>query len=358
MPQGGIMLITSIRLITPVLMTAILRANGTLQDHESVSDVRRLASSESDTAAHYQLGLQYKDYRTQRHAPDEVFLKITHVDFPDAEREVRFYSEIAPRMRRRYSSDELCLPQCYDAYYEETSKQAHVILDNLSRAFKPAPQHFPPTARHQQQVIDALARIHAYWWDHPELETFAPVPDRAGLDAEVEMLDRKYAELRSFAGAQLRPRQQDILKLITSGMPLQRQERVLSGTGLTLVHRDLQPANLFYSHRETRILGWRGFAADFGTDDLAYMIACHWSPFERKMHEKNALGRYHETLVRSGVQDYSTEALEQDYRSSIARCIALLLAGWTREKHTKGYWRTAETAIQIFDECNGMEIYG
>jgi thiamine kinase-like enzyme len=358
--KGQIMLITDIKILKPELLTAILRSNDKLGEREAVEVIRQLGKGESTTSFYYHLSLQYKDYKTQRHAPDKIFLKLTKPNQPEEviKREVDFYNKVLPALLRKNKIEDLCLTNCYDAYFDDVTGQSHIILDNISSDYKASTEKQPPTQRHREQIFDALARIHAHWWEHPILDTLAEMPSEEKMAENVEVCLSKYEAMQNFQGTKfMPPRHKEILQKIAAQVPARRKERLINGQGITIVHRDLHPGNLMYSHRESRIIDWQSWGVDTATDDLAYMIVCFWSQQLREFQENVVLRRYYDNLLRFGVQDYSWDDFQYDYRASIARCIAFLLYSWTKEKHVRGYWQRGEAALAAFDKLNGMEIF-
>lgn len=352
------MLIPDIDMLKPQLLTGILRANEILGENEAVAKISQVSQSESNFAKHYILALQYKDFRTQRHAPDRIFVKFGGNDSPDefAKKEVNFYTKIVPVLKQRLDKNLLRFPTCYDAYFDEAVGQYHIILDDISQEFKPSPEKAPPTPRHREQVIDTLAHFHAVWWEHPLLEDLAPLPTAASIEQMIEKYQQKLEELDKAVGKYIEPRHREILRIVSQNYPAKRRERLEAGKGITLVHRNLHPKNILYSSMETMIVDWESWRVDTGTDDLAYMIACYWPNHLRKFQEKVLLKRYYQALIDYGVRDYSWDDFQYDYKASLVRILGFLLAAWTRKKHTSGYWGVLETAMAVFDELECMTV--
>lgn len=354
------MLITDIRYLKPQLITPILRASEIIGDNEEVSQIRQVKMSESSTAKHYVMALQYKDFRTQRHAPDRIFVKIglPRQGEEFARREVLFYERIIRSMKRKLPKEILRFPNCYDAFYDDEKLQYHLILEDISQEFKPSPDKAPPTPRHREQVIDTLAHFHAYWWEHPSLEDLAPLPTEETLNENLAAYQERLGDLKSSVGKFLNSKHLDVLAKIATAYPDKRRERLLAGQGITLVHRDLHPGNLLYSPRESLIVDWQSWRVDTATDDLAYMMAFYWPQHLRHFQEKPLLQRYHETLLRQGVKNYSWDEFLYDYKASIARCIGFLLRSWSRSNHASGKWQLMETGIEAFLAMDGQAILG
>ena len=87
--------------------------------------------------------------------------------------EVKFYTLVASLA----DHPRLTVP-CYAAAYDEDTGQSYLLLEDLSAT------HRPPVSREQliglvdavpaatdiSAVVETLAQLHAYWWDHPLLD--------------------------------------------------------------------------------------------------------------------------------------------------------------------------------------------
>ncbi len=352
------MLITELRQVTPKLLTAIFRANGFLSEREVVTKVQIEDSTESGVAQHHRASLRYADFQTQRHAPERIFIKLnkSSQQMPLAEREVTFYNEVMPPMLKRHTLEALRLPRCYDAYYDDIAGGSHILLQDLGKEFRPHSKPQPPTQRHQEQIMDSLALFHAFWWEHDKLGELGTLPTEESLAENQARYQERFEAFYAFAGEKLNPVLMDALQQVVSKTPDKRRERLLAGQGLTLVHRDLHPGNFLYSHKDTRIMDWQSWRVDTATDDLAYMMAFYWPEPLRRFHEQNLLRRYHDALLRNGVQNYSWDDLQYDYRASIARALSFLLVAWKPERHQHD-WKRIETGLNAFLKLDGREIY-
>ncbi len=98
-------------------------------------------------------------------------------------------------------------------------------------------------------------------------------------------------------------------------------ERYRPHRNLTLLHGDAHVWNALYprdpASDDVRLIDWDAWRIDVATDDLAYMIAVHWSPERRRRLERECLRRYHAALSAAGVKGYDFEALWRDYRLSV-----------------------------------------
>lgn len=351
------MLITDVRYFKPQVITAIFRANDIIKAHEEVAKLAQLTAGKTSEYSYYVFAVQYKDFRTQRHAPDHIRLVISDKGAKQAKRQVDFFERIAVVMKRRVDSVLLRFPVCYDAYYDEVSEQFHLMMEDFSQHFAPAPDNTPPTSRHREQLIDTLAILHAYWWDHPLLEELGTLPSEEIIKTRVTAYQTKLASIKKLVGKYLDPQYINFLEKLAGGLPEKHHTRLVNQKGLTIIHNRLLPENILHSVRDSVIVNWQYWTISIATDDLATMIPFNWSSDVRQFQEKQLLKRYYDTLVKRGVRDYSWADFEYDYKASLAHIIGDMLIDWTHDEHMRGHWRKMEAAIDSFIAMGGEEIY-
>jgi hypothetical protein len=351
------MLITDAKQLTPQVLTTVLRHKGYLEPQATVKDVRILSSDETNTSYIHRAAIRYTEARSLRKAPVAIFLKVTKPGLPFAQREVTFYTKVAPRMYNRFDKKSLPLALCYDAYYDDDSARAHLLLDDISDKYFPAKQGLPPTERHTMMVLEKLANFHAYWWENPALDEMDDLPTEESIAANEQGYRDAYDPFLTEMQYSLSARHREILdKLLATGYPTLRRDNLLAGRRLSIVHRDAHPENVLYAFDSIKMIDWQSWRIDAPTDDIAYFIACHFSSHTRRFKEKPMLQRYYDTLTRNRVQGYSWDDLWDDYRASVARCILFLLRAWSPEKG-KDWWRKhGELALNAFDELDGMRV--
>src|SRR5690606_25039100 len=66
---------------------------------------------------------------------------------------------------------------------------------------------------------------------------------------------------------------------------------------------------------------WQSWRVDTGTDDLAYLMACHWPLDEHPGLEQAMLVHYWQGLETEGIHSYGWDDLQYDYRASLIRCL-------------------------------------
>jgi hypothetical protein len=247
-------------------------------------------------------------------APDTLILKTglgTDVGsgFRSGEREVAFYTQIAPRCS--------IAPRCFEAYCDSDAQKWHLLLQDLTDTHLIATVWpLPPTRQQCERIVEAHARFHAVWWDDQSITTERSASYR---QERLHDLQRAFAQFTDRFGDQLSDARRSFYERLLSAMP-RLFERYSANRHLTIVQGDAHVWNCFLPRDgsdDVRIFDWDAWHTDFGATDLAYMMATHWYPERRKQLEPALLDRYHATLLAHGVQGYDRSALDHDYRLGV-----------------------------------------
>src|SRR5882724_11781287 len=156
--------------LTPQWLTTVLRHSGVLREGE-VRGVKKETTGAFNSHTS-RLFLRYSPDAPVE-APRRLVLKQNVQSTWGQEagmEEVKFYQLVASLP----DHPPVIIP-CYAAATDSQSKNSYVLLQGLAET------HRPPVTRDQQislvegvppaadieAVIDTLAQVHAYWWDHP-----------------------------------------------------------------------------------------------------------------------------------------------------------------------------------------------
>ena len=229
--------------------------------------------------------------------------------------EVAFYTQVAAVMSK-------CLvPRCFEAHWDSDTNAWHLLLEDLTDTHVVATTWpLPPTTEQCEQILRALARLHAEWWDHPRLG----VSVGAWLDADSidQHLQRFTDRFRSFAdrlGDRLSRERRDLYEQFIDAAP-RLLARYHSHQNMSVVHGDAHVWNYLLPRNggdDARLFDWDAWRIGVASGDLAYMMATHWYPDRRRRMERPLLDHYHATLVAHGVRGYDRRALADDYRLSV-----------------------------------------
>lgn len=338
--------------ITPEWLTTVLRASGVTQ-----SRVVGLELESGETT--FCIKAHIRPIYAGPPGPRRLFLKFSKlrhpVSTPETGHEVVFYRKIAPR------TPVAALVPCYDAAFDPAGHRLHVLLEDMSDShFSVPPSQLPFAERHAEMVVDALARIHAAWWDEPPFEVAGqPLPNAAELQQRITRVRTQVGEFMGLLGGRLSRDRQQIYRAVTAALP-GLYTRLLDKRGFTVVHDDVHVGNVLYPRTPEagaiRLVDWQTWHVDLAAKDLAHMMAVFWFPDTRLRLERPLLQRYHAQLVSAGVSDYSWERLWQDYRLCVLRKLFLPPHQWATGHEPNIWWNHLERVMSAFEDLSCEEL--
>lgn len=223
------------------------------------------------------------------------------------EREGRFYTELAGHVP-------LGTPRCF---HVGDGNQTPLLIEDLGDQ-RAGDQLVGLTVADAQITVDALADMHAMFWQSPDIELDWLAAPGAG----------PYAAM--------------VAQVVASGVPAMREryagrvdERVLAAMEalapdwsavlaecasgqLTLVHHDSRLDNIFYDQDGApTFVDWQIPARARGTQDIAQLLATSMGLDLLRDSWEAILQRYHARLIGQGVLGYSWEQCLRDYRQNI-----------------------------------------
>jgi thiamine kinase-like enzyme len=319
--------LTKVEQATPDFLTEILRQNGVLSRGRVVT-VDHSASTAWNSRS-YHLEVRYSD-DAQIDASRHLFLKMSKE--PEwGKEEVEFYRFVGDKREHLPM-----LVRCYDAVYREEDGMSHLLLADLSET------HITPVTKPQllagetmpsqvylEQMVDAIARFHAYWWQHPQLGNgFARIRNWFdGQDAYKQHTERRHREWATFseqAGHLIPTHVREIYEQVLSHLPAMWDaylaDRFGPLRGVTLSNGDCYFIQFLCPKMPQEdiayLIDFDSVSTNLPPYDLVYMFATFWTPAQRNEggREEKLLRRYHDALVTHGVSDYSWPDLLRDYR--------------------------------------------
>lgn len=352
--------LTDVQQITPTWLTALFRRKG-FTEMSPVIDVKVVESKSTNVSQVYFLYLSYANYKSE--LPSRLFLKIPYPGQTWGNKEVEFYTILAPTMRTTSPDYMWLFPHCYDVAFSPEAKCSHLLLEDLSATHFTNQHPMPPTRRLCELVIDAYASFHAYWWEHPWLgQQVGELLTEATITEFLALAQTKLTNFVDTVGPELETQQLATLQRIAFAWPKRRTERVLQGQGITIVHRDPHPLNFLYPHNNqkhtVKLIDWQSWRVDTGTDDLAYLMACHWPLEEQSVLERALVERYHQQLTNQCIEGYDWDDCLYDYRASIIRCLFFLLIAWSPTQWKQGTWRKrVQRGLAAYERWNCAELW-
>lgn len=292
---------------------------------------------------------------------------------PAGVREVQFYQTVA-----QLGDHPTVIVPCFDAAFDTQTGNSHILLHDLSESHASPitrDQHLDsssniPAHEHLEQVIDALAHFHAFWWQHPRLGTgIAQVGGWCSTEQqfvnEIARRRRAWDDLweheQSWFPSSLRTLYEDILRNMVALWKAYTYPRLATYAHLTLTHGDAYFANFLCPRPgqsgTTYLIDWQSPEVYRGTGDIVNMCATFWTRAQRVEQEGWLLARYHAGLQRHGVMAYPWDAFVTDYQYSIMDWLLNTLQD-RLDGADKAYWYTKMQCLaDAFDDWNCAALF-
>jgi thiamine kinase-like enzyme len=336
-------------------LTDVLRRNGALA-RGSVRDIAVDGSLTKLRSHNVRLRLSYDGASDD--APPSIFLKTGHpggVRANTGQAEVRFYTQVAPAVSPGL------LPRCFDASWDKDTGDWHLLLEDLGGSHRLATEWpLPPTLEQCERIIDARARFHAAWWNHPRLGDFGRRPDATAIARHLQSLAAELAQFVDRYPDLLPPHRRALYEQLLGRAPkLAALPRRYDN--LTIIHGDAHVWNCMLPRdggAGVRLIDWEAWRVDRAAADLAYMMAIHWYPDRRRQMERRLLDRYHATLLAHGARDYDRSTLDEDYRFAVLWHIATPIWQSANNIPARVWWNNLERIFMAVDDLECRDLLG
>ena len=251
-------------------------------------------------------------------APASLVAKVPNpIDFPAylrpwaaqaVETELAFYPEAGGDCAAR-------VPACHGAAHAGGRSYA-LLLEDLSALDSASQMESCPPER-AAAIVDALAALHAQWWESERLRGAAWLPSserQAELNAP--LVEDGWAPFAERIVPRVDP------AFLPVGERLVREFADILARGAasasTLVHGDFRIENFLFGEPggadAVVFLDWQLAGRGSGARDLAYFLSQGFAPERRREAEDGLLARYHAALVARGVSGYPLDRCREDYR--------------------------------------------
>ena len=302
--------------ITPVWLTRILADGAALVGTVTAARLTRIGENESFTGGGlYRIALEFDG--ASDGMPQTLVAKFSPVDpdlakylFPANRREVAFYTRVARQ-------GALPVPRCYFGAVDADQHASLLILQDLQGA-RSVPFATGLDRDDAGNAIDALAQIHATWWQSPRL---------ADLAGSAILQEFRFAACWARYPALVADLLPDVTLsrgFLDLGNHLVAHRAAIYGDLLdagpqTCLHRDPQADNLMFTQGGAAVLyDWQMMGKGRGTYDLAYLLISSLAPETRRRDERALVARYHAALRHRGVAGYELDQCWADYLRSVA----------------------------------------
>jgi hypothetical protein len=213
------------------------------------------------------------------------------------EREHHFFTQLAPRTDVR-------APVCFAAGYDDASGLFVLVLEDV-RAHADYDQIEGCSLRRAEQVVRQLARLHASWWESPELHThgwLTSFVDEARIVNMRRLLAQGWPLLCAELGDRLVPE-----AIHVGAAVLDHFAPILHGLdqhSQTLLHGDTRLDNFMFDAGVARapvvLLDWQNVSRGPAVAEIGYFLAQNLTADDFATHLDPLLGIYCEELAVHG----------------------------------------------------------
>jgi len=231
------------------------------------------------------------------------------------EREIRFYTEVAPHSPMR-------TPGLIYADVDSENQRYVLIMEDCS-GYTQVDQITGLDKDETELVALKLADFHARWWDAEDLFSFSWMPKPRGPEA-MALIDTSRVcwdvavQIEDFVNALPEGAWEAGLK-IYEHFPWLIES--VPDNHLTITHLDFRVDNMFFdwatSDDPLIVFDWGGVSISRGVMDLAYLLGGSVATDVRRSVEKNTVRLYYERLLERGVSGYSFDECWNDYRKGL-----------------------------------------
>lgn len=228
-------------------------------------------------------------------------------------REVRFYADVATGTDAR-------LTHVYFADADPDS--AVLVMEDLSH-FRGGDQVVGLSHKQVRNVIEAIAPIHAAYWDSPKLAEFdwAPDVDHFNLDS----FEAAWPDFEDVYGLRIGPDARELGAYLSKH--IDKLEAKVAERPRSVVHGDLRADNILFGEGENDgdviILDWQLIMRNLAALDIARLYGGSEPIQERSGHHREIAALWHEALMAGGVRNYSEEEAWEDFRLSALHCVSI-----------------------------------
>jgi aminoglycoside phosphotransferase (APT) family kinase protein len=283
------------------------------------------------------------EYAPGSSGPATVFVKLP--PFDDVQRQLVAFTDMGRREARFYEAlaaeTPVRAPRPWFAAHGDAPTDYIMVLEDLEAAGCTFPKDVEGHARaHGQQVIEALARLHAHFWEDARFDaefSWLPRAMRGALGAKL------IEQARERFGADFPPVFTELCRLYAG-----QHERVcdLWDEGeSTLIHGDTHTGNQFLDRGQVGLYDWAVISRSPGIRDVAIYL-CNSCPTDVRRAEQDCWLRvYRQGLVGAGVAAPTLETLWNRYRRGV-------LYGWVAATTTAAMgdrWQPIAVGMQAME---------
>ena len=221
-----------------------------------------------------------------------------------SEREVRFNTEVAPRLPGE------ALARCHAAAFDRDGGYFTLLVEDLRDA-QVGDQLVGCTLEQARLGVRELARLVAAAVEDPGLATWLDT----GSLATGTVLEIILPEYEARYGDRLTTEHRQVLEHFVARFDSWAGDRV---EPRSIVHGDYRLDNMLFgapgADRELTIVDWATLGWGSICSDLAYFLGGNLTIEDRRTHEEDLVRLFHEELVAAGVEAFSFQQCWRGYR--------------------------------------------
>lgn len=226
-------------------------------------------------------------------------------------REIGFYRDIG-------SSVGVRVPQCYFSRFDDASQRFVMLLEDMAPGV-PSDQVLGTSRETSRWVVENLARVHAKWWNSPDVDTLEWgkwLINETPMEEGLARLRENTAQVEKDGSFDAYPEMKRLLPMLP---PLFRIEPA-PPFPFSLTHGDLRSDNIIEpgdAGGEYCVLDWQLCGKGDPVNDLTRWMVQSISVADRQATEQDLLKLYHETLIANGVTGFSYKALQNAFKTNL-----------------------------------------
>jgi hypothetical protein len=267
--------------------------------------------------------------------------------------EVQFYRGVAPILATPP------IVRCLAAIENSDGNPETIVIEDLRATHNHLPWPLPPTRSQAELAIDALAHVHAQYWEAPSLgNTIGRHNSEQSLTSMLKGVIEQLPPFFDEFGDSLTTDARQVYDRVFASS-LKPWMRLTDPRALTIIHGDAHSWNFLFPRSGSGpayLIDWQLWHIDVGARDLAFLMALHWYPNRRRELETSLIRRYHEALLAHGIASYSFDDLWFDYRLSVIRNLTIPIIFWSRGMKPEGWWHRLECALAAYQDLMCDEL--
>lgn len=334
---------------TAATLSRLLRASGTLNS----GDIAHIDIDLEHNTHFSKLVFLTATYTADAPAdlPRHLVIKSPHVESTNhSHSELDFFRKVSPL---------LASPPVVQCLAGLESDDGTIVLEDLRATHDHPPWPLPPTKHQSETAIDALAHVHAAYWEAATLgNTIGEANTTQSLTTMVQGIVAHLPAFMDVIGDALPTAARQTYERVFSSS-LKPWLRLTDPRALTIIHGDAHTWNFLFPRSGSGpayLIDWQTWHIDVGARDLAFMMALHWYPSRRRELEKPLLHRYHEGLLTHGIGNYTLDDLWLDYRRCAVRNLTIPIIFWSRGMKLEMWWHRLECALAAYYDLDCDEL--